>query len=58
MEAVNELNAVVSVSPGGTDGNHRQKQELMPIGVSFDNSEANGTTAKDGVGASVAQIVQ
>ena len=73
--AVNELNAIVSVSPAGvvkTIAKNDSKGPLeFPSALVFvgktayisnfdvprrDNMDANGTTAKDGVGASVAQI--
>lgn len=75
--AVNELNAVVSVSPAGVvktiAKNAAQGPLEFPSAVVFvgkrayvsnfdtprrDNIDANGQTAKEGVGASVAQIVQ
>ncbi len=73
--AVNELNAVVSVSPSGMvktiAKNGSQGPLEFPSALVFtgtrayvanfdvprrDNLDANGTTAKDGIGASVAQI--
>ena len=75
--AVNELNAVVAVSPAGvikTIAKNDSKGPLeFPSALVFvgktayisnfdvprrDNMDANGTTAKDGVGASVVQITQ
>ena len=75
--AVNELNAVVAISPAGvvkTIAKNDSKGPLeFPSAIVFvgktayisnfdvprrDNLDANGTTAKDGVGASVAQITQ
>lgn len=75
--AVNELNAIVSISPSGvvkTIAKNDSKGPLeFPSAIVFvgktayvsnfdvprrDNMDANGTTAKDGIGASVAQITQ
>ena len=75
--AVNELNAVVAISPAGvvkTIVKNDSKGPLeFPSAIVFvgktayvsnfdvprrDNLDTNGTTAKDGVGASVAQITQ
>lgn len=75
--AVNELNAVVSVSPAGgvkiITQNAAQGPLEFPSAMVFvgqrayvsnfdtprrDNMDANGVTAKEGVGASIAQIVQ
>lgn len=74
--AVNELNAIVSVSPSGVvktiAKNGSQGPLEFPSALVFvgktayisnfdvprrDNMDANGTTAKDGIGASIAQIV-
>ena len=73
--AVNELNAIVSVSPAGVVKNIAKNASQGPLEfpsalvfvgntayvVNFDvarrdNLDANGTTAKDGIGASIAQI--
>ena len=73
--AVNELNAIVSISPSGVvktiAKNGSQGPLEFPSAIVFvgktayvsnfdvprrDNMDANGTTAKDGVGASIAQI--
>ncbi len=73
--AVNELNAIVSVSPSGvvktiakngSQGPLEFPSSLVFVGstayvTNFDvprriNMDANGTTAKDGIGASIAQI--
>ena len=73
--AVNELNAIVSVSPAGAvkmiSKNASQGPLEFPSALVFvrkrayisnfdtprrDNMDANGTSAKDGVGASIAQI--
>ncbi len=73
--AVNELNAIVSISPAGVvktiAKNGSQGPLEFPSAIVFvgktayvsnfdvprrDNMDANGTTAKDGVGASIAQI--
>ena len=75
--AVNELNAVISVSPSGvvkTIAKNDSKGPLeFPAALVFvgntayvvnfdvprrDNLDANGTTAKDGIGASIAQIAR
>ncbi len=75
--AVNELNAIVSVSPAGVvktiARNASQGPLEFPSALVFvgkrvyisnfdtprrDNMDANGTTAKDGIGASIAQISQ
>lgn len=75
--AVNELNAIVSVSPAGAvktiSKNASQGPLEFPSALVFvdkrayisnfdtprrDNMDANGTSAKDGVGASIAQISQ
>ncbi|MBY0412334.1 MAG: SMP-30/gluconolactonase/LRE family protein [Burkholderiaceae bacterium] len=74
--AVNELNAMVSVSPAGAVKNIARNDSRGPLefpsAVVFvgerayvsnfdtprrDNMDANGITAKDGIGASVVQIV-
>jgi sugar lactone lactonase YvrE len=75
--AVNELNAVVSVSPAGVVKTIAQNDSKGPLEfpaalvfvgktayvINFDvprrvNLDANGTTAKDGIGASIAQMTQ
>ena len=75
--AVNELNAIVSVSPSGVvktiAKNASQGPLEFPSAIVFvgktayvsnfdvprrDNMDANGVTAKDGIGASIAQISQ
>ena len=75
--AVNELNAIVSISPSGIvktiAKNGSQGPLEFPAALVFvknvayvanfdvprrDNLDANGTTAKDGIGASIAQITQ
>ena len=73
--AVNELNAIVSVSPAGVVKNIAKNASQGPLEfpaslvfvgntayvVNFDvprrdNLDANGTTARNGIGASIAQI--
>ena len=75
--AVNELNAIVSVSPAGVVKTIAQNGSTGPLEfpaalvfsgnrayvANFDvprriNMDANGTTAKDGIGASIAQIAR
>ena len=74
--AVNELNAIVSISPAGVVKTIAKNGSMGPLEfpaalvfvgdrayvANFDvprrdNMDANGTTAKDGIGASIAQIL-